>query len=132
MTCPIQKKDALFYVLYGANIENITGMIEECVLNIADEYTQEGVKDALQLMRPSPGDSLNKLRAKFFLLLNEDEKMRKQLGNVKSTLMVSLCPRKAELFYDSLCDELIPTWIKDEKIPLEAFIDSLRASYLVC
>jgi hypothetical protein len=44
--------------------------------------------------------------------------------------MISLCPFKAERFYDTLCDELIPAWIKDSRVSNEAFVDSLRAGYL--
>ena len=134
-----QRKDVLFHVLYGANPEYISRLIEESVINVAREYpggTDGGVAEALQLMRPKEGDTVHKLQVKFFLLLNEDETMRKNLSNVKlkgegSLLTVcSLCPLKAERFYDSLSDELIPIWIKDCRIPDEAFIDSLRQAYL--
>jgi hypothetical protein len=87
-------------------------------------------------MRPSPGDSLSKLQIKFFLLLNEDETMRRNLSNVKtkgpgSLLTVgSLCPYKAERLYDALCDQLVPVWIKDCRITDEAFVDSIRKTYL--
>jgi hypothetical protein len=132
ITCPVtQRKDVLFYVLYGANTDSIAGWIEESALNIAEEYPADGVREALQLLRPAEGDSLNKLRAKFFLLLNEDGRMRERLGRVQHHLMISLCDLKAERFYDSLCDELIPVWIKDESVALEEFVDRLRAAYLV-
>jgi hypothetical protein len=132
-----QRRDVLFHVLYGANMQYIARLIEESVINVSREYADgSGVADALQLMRPIEGDALSKLQAKFFLLLNEDETMRRNLANVKlkgegSLLTVcSLCPLKAERFYDSLSDELIPIWIKDCRIPDEAFIDSLRQAYL--
>jgi len=111
-------------------MEMISRLIEESVLNIASEYNGDGVKEGLQLMRPQSGDSLYKLQIKFFVLLNEDERMRLHLSNVKSPVMLSLCPHKAERFYDSLCDELIPTWVKNETIPCEAFVDTIRQTYL--
>jgi len=132
-----QRKDVLFHVLFGANMEYIARLIEESVINIAREYeNQAGVAEALQLMRPVEGDSLSKLQIKFFLLLNEDESMRKNLSNVKTKgqgallTVGSLCPHKAERFYDSLCDEIIPVWIKDCRIPHDAFVDTLRKAYL--
>lgn len=132
MSTPITcRNDVLFCVLYGANTESVVGMIEESVLNIAEEYPSGGVKEALQLLRPAEGDSLNNLRVKFFLLLNEDERMRGRLCRVQHHQMTSLCERKAERFYDSLCDDLIPVWIKDETVTLEDFVDRLRAAYLV-
>jgi hypothetical protein len=133
-----QRKDILFHVLYGANLDYIGRLIEESVLNIAREYPtpasstgEEGVVGALQLLRPKEGDSLHRLQIKFLVLLNEDETMRKNLANVsKKSLVSSLCPHKAEYFYDSLSDELIPMWIKDCRIQHEAFLDMVRASYL--
>lgn len=132
------KKDTLFHVLYGANLDYIGRMIEESVVNIAREYPTsaacqegEGVASALQLLRPQEGDSLHRLQIKFLLLLNEDETMRRNISNVSATSLIgSLCPRKAEGFYDSLCDELIPMWIKDCSVTHGDFLDRVRASYL--
>jgi hypothetical protein len=127
----------LSHVLFGGNLAFIARLIEESVINVAREYCGcEGVAEALQLLRPQEGDSLHTLQIKFFVLLNEDEVMRRNLSNVKEEgqtgmLMVcSLCPHKAERFYDALCDELIPGWIKDCRVPHEAFVDSLRQAYL--
>ena len=127
-----QRKDVLFYVLFGANIDYISRLIEESVVNIAREYGCIGgsLVDALQLMRPAPTDSLHKLQIKFFLLLNEDEAMRQSLANVKSRVMISLCPHKAERFYDALCDELVPVWIRIGAVTDAEFVDTLRAAYL--
>ena len=126
-----QRKDVLFYVLFGANIDYIRRLIEASVVNIAREYdTAEGVADALQLMRPQSSDSLHRTQIRFFLLLNEDETMRKCLSDIKSTVMISLCPYKAERFYDLLCDDLIPSWIRDCHFTNEAFVDTIRAGYL--
>ena len=135
-TCGWNRRDVLSHVLYGANMQYIAQLIEESVINISREYEGHGVVEALQLMRPAEGDSLCKLQIKFFLLLNEDEAMRRNLSNVKikgkgSLLTVcSLCPCKAERFYDALCEELIPTWIKDSRIEDDAFVDTLRQTYL--
>lgn len=137
MTCA-GKRDMLSHVLYGANAGFIGRLIEESAINIAREYGEyAGVAEALQLLRPCEGDSLHALQIKFFVLLNEDETMRRNLSNVRESgqtgmLMVcSLCPHKAERFYDALSDELIPTWIKDCRVTRESFVDSLRAAYLV-
>lgn len=136
MTCG--KRDLLSHVLYGANTGFIARLIEESVINVSREYSAwDGVAEALQLLRPQEGDSLHKLQIKFFVLLNEDETMRRNLSNVKEEgqtgmLMVcSLCPHKAERFYDALCDELVPKWIRDCRVTHEAFVDSLRQAYLV-
>lgn len=129
-TAAFQRKDILFYVLFGANMDYIRRLIEESVVNISREYPSDGVINSLQLMRPQETDSLHHLQIRFFLLLNEDETMRARIADVKSHIMVSLCPYKAERFYDALCDELVPMWIKDCRVSNEAFVDMLRAAYL--
>ncbi len=62
--------------------------------------------------------------------LNEAAIARRSLSELKSNVMVSLCPYKAERFYDLLCDELIPSWIDNCRVTNEAFVDALRAGYL--
>jgi hypothetical protein len=137
ITCGGQKRDLLSHVLYGANAAFVARLIEESVINVAREYgAWEGVAEGLQLLRPREGDSLHRLQIKFFVLLNEDETMRRNLGRVKEEgqtgmlLVCSLCPHKAERFYDALCEELVPGWIKDCRVTHEAFVDSLRQAYL--
>jgi hypothetical protein len=131
------KRDMLSHVLFGANLDFVARLIEESVINVSREHPGcEGVAEALQLLRPREGDSLHRLQIKFFLLLNEDEAMRRNLctvderGQTGMLLVCSLCPHKAERFYDALCDELIPGWIKDCRVGHEAFVDSLRQAYL--
>ncbi len=131
------KRDMLSHVLFGANTAFVARLIEESVINVSREYPNcMGVAEALQLLRPSEGDSLHKLQIKFFLLLNEDETMRRNVcsvneqGQTGMLLVCSLCPYKAERFYDALCDELVPWWIKDCRISHEGFVDALRQAYL--
>jgi hypothetical protein len=139
ITTVFQRKDILFHVLYGANLDYIGRMIEESAVNISREYpspqsaskTDEGVAGALQLLRPKEGDSLHYLQIKFLVLLNEDETMRKNISNVaRTSLVASLCPYKAERFYDALSDELIPTWTRS-RLKNGDFLDLVRSSYLV-
>jgi hypothetical protein len=124
----------LSHVLYGANADYIARLVEESVINVSREHADyTSVAEALQLLRPDAGDSLHRLQIKFFLLLNEDEAMRRNLCHVNekgAQLVCSLCPHKAERFYDALCEELIPGWIKDCRVGHEAFVDLLREAYL--
>ena len=140
MSMPITcggKRDMLSHVLFGANADLIRRLIEESVINLGREYGAcDGVVQALQELRPREGDAHNALQIKFFVLLNEDETMRKNLGNVREAgqtgmlMVASLCPFKAERFYDTLSDELLPRWIKDCGVAREAFVDSVRQAYL--
>jgi hypothetical protein len=125
----------LFFVLFGGNADLFRRLIEESVLNIAREYPLHrdgGIAEALQLLRPAADDSMHALQIKFFLLLNEDETMRRSLGNVRAghPHFASLCPHKAERFYDDLCERLVPAWIKDSRVSHADFVDALRAAYL--
>lgn len=126
-----QQKDVVFYVLFGMNPEYIRRLVEDSVINLGRENAaSEGVREALQLMRPQEGDSLLKLQIRFFVLLNEDEIMRKRLANVKSHVMTSLCPHKAERFYDALAEELIPAWTRSRSVEHADLLERVRATYL--
>lgn len=97
-------------------------------------------------MRPAASDSVNVLRIKFFMLLCENEDMKKRISGKRTNgLIAPLCLEKARLFYDELCDELIPEFLQvqislkkcfrnylwqDESISLAEFVDKLRTSYL--
>lgn len=136
MTCGTARRDVLSHVLYGANMDYIARLVEESVINLSRAYPYESVTEALQLLRPAEGDTLDRLRIKFFVLLNEDETMKHNLSNVKGEgqrgmlLVCSLCPFKAERFYDSLCDELVPQWAKNCQTTHATFVDELRKAYL--
>lgn len=136
MTCGTAKRDVLSHVLYGANLDYIARLIEESVINLSRVYPFESVIEALHGLRPQEGESLDRLRIKFFLLLNEDEAMKRNLSNVREEgqtgmlLVCSLCPYKANSFYDALCEDLIPEWIKDCRKDHASFVDSLRHAYL--
>lgn len=134
-TCPIvcHQHDALFHVLYGANAPHMRALIDEAVIGVARDYPTDGVREALHRMRPQPEDGLHKLRARFFMLLSEDEAMRKRLSEPRpqgTHTIRPFSPRRARPFYDELCDELIPAFVQDETVPLDAFIDRLREAYL--
>jgi hypothetical protein len=64
-------------------------------------------------MRPHKHDSVNVLRIKFFMLLCENEDMKKRLSSKRKNCQIApLCVDKARLFYDELCDELIPEFLQ--------------------
>lgn len=130
ITCHHPLKDLIFHVLFVCSPEGIRLLIEECVLGIATEYNVNNVKDALQLLRPDEHDSLCKLQAKFFILLNEDETMRRRIALRQSSYVHALCPYKAERFYDALCDEILPAWVKNEQEDCQALVERVRHFYL--
>ncbi len=42
-----------------------------------------------------------------------------------------VCKDKATRFYTALHDELLPAWVRDERVPLGEFVDRVRMLYLV-
>ena len=133
ITCfPATGQDLLFHVLYGGNAQHIRALIEEQAIDISREYPTDGIRAALHRMRPHDDDSLNKLRARFFLLLSEDEAMRGRISEPrkKPGLLAPLCEHKARMFYDELCDVLIPEFLQDETRTLAILVDDLREAYL--
>lgn len=106
--------------------EYVARLIEQSALQLAEDYPRDGVRQALQLIRPSASDPLHVLQIKFFVLLNEDERMRRKIAEVQACGVCGLCPHKAERFYDALSDDLFPTWVKDERVSHAEFVDRLR------
>jgi hypothetical protein len=141
MTCLMNKKqDTLFHALYCSDIHYLKQLIEQSVIQLSREYPSQGVLDTLHQIRPQEDDSLDMLRAKFFILLNEDEDMRKFVANPsgESTkkknkdigFITPLCPEKAIYFYDELNHHVLPSFAQDQTIPLHTFIDMIREVYL--
>ena len=89
------KRDMLSHVLFGGNLDFVARLIEESVINVSREYPGcTGVAEALQLLRPQGEDSLHRLQIKLFILLNEDETMRRNLSNVKEKGQTGSCPAR--------------------------------------
>lgn len=132
ITCFPGRQDILFHVLYGANEPNIRGLIEQAAIDIAREYPTDGVCQALQRMRPRDDDCLNQLRARFFMLLAESDAMRRRLSEPQPgpCMPGPVCEHKARLFYDELCDELLPAFVQNQALRVDEFVDMLREAYL--
>ena len=131
MTCYTQK-DPLFHILFVSDNDFIIRLIEESIISISREYSSNAVREALVDLRPKESDSLNKLRAKFFILLNQDTHMHKRLINPTEKSCV-LCPvdrYKANVFFEDLNMNVIPAYAQDHTVTLEQFVDNIRDSYL--
>ena len=133
ITCfPPGRQDLVFHVLYGGNEASIRSLIDQTAIDIAREYPTDGVREALHRMRPQDSDSLNKLRARFFMLLGESEAMRRRLSAPMSSpgMPSPFCEHRARLFYDELCDDLLPAFVQNQNLRLDQFVDNLREAYL--
>lgn len=132
ITCLPQRQDTLFHVLFGSDNLFIQKLIEESIIFLSREYKNAKVHDALVKMRPTPEDTLDKLRAKFFILLNQDQDMKKKIAipQGKSCLVNHVDDHKAVRFYDELNNTLIPNYAQDQTMTLNVFISSIRDIYL--
>ena len=132
ITCLTQRQDTLFHVLYCSDHVFMIKLVEESIINLSREYTSKGVHEVLVDMRPTSRDTMDKIRAKFFILLNKDMDMKKKLSvpQGKSSLVSEVCEHKAARFYEELHSNLIPTYVQDQTIPLATFIDNIRDVYI--
>ena len=132
ITCMSHRQDTLFHILYCADTRFIMSLIEECVINISREYSSPGVHDIITRMRPDfAKDTLDILRAKFYLLLHQDMLMRRKLAHPqgKSSVIKEIDAHKAERFYADLDNTLIPEFVQDHSKPISCFINRLRDTY---
>ena len=129
-------RDWLFYILYYGDVKILTELVRQCQSNILGQYRNDpALRQILAKYDPDASrDSLLVLRAKFFVLLHEDEYTRKELVQKPATLYGSFGPvplPKANNFYKSLNRQVVPRWVSDEDVQLYDFIDDLRMAYLV-
>ncbi len=139
MICPQdtrahQCQDVLMHLLYSGSCEALLrSLIAQSMQNIAAEHpASPGVRRALAPFAPSPSTPHATLRAVFFLLLNQDGRMRDALCTKRvAPYLPELCPHKACRFYDSLKESVIVDWVKDEGVHLLEFVERIKEAYLV-
>ena len=127
------ESDILMHLLYnGGSVPLLRALISESSRNISEDFPTEGVRSALKELSPPPDASISCLRARFFLLLNQDHRMRSRLCQERVAGHVSpVCAHKACSLYDQLNETVVPQWIKDERISLLDFVEQLKDAYLV-
>lgn len=132
ITCLPKRQDALFHVLYGSDYVYIQKLIEESVINICREYPTMGVHESVVYMRPHISDTLDKLRAKFFILLMQDMTMRAKLAEEKGKghIVKHVCKYKAVYFYNALMDDIIPAFAQDQTMTHAELVNRLRDAYI--
>lgn len=129
----VASQDCLMHLLYcGSSEPLLRALIAESMRNIAASYPTDGVRRALVQLVPGAGASLASLRALFFLLLNQDCRMRARVCEDRlAGYLPALCPYKACRFFDQLREGVVPGWIKDERVSLLELVERLKDAYLV-
>jgi hypothetical protein len=132
-TPPGQYQDILMHIIYSGGAEPLLRfLIAESLKNIAEDFPTPGVRAALASLAPAVDTPLAGLRARFFLLLNQDQRMRVRLCHGKiSAHLAPVCAYKACCLYAQLSESVVPAWIKNETITLLDLVDHLKDAYLV-
>jgi hypothetical protein len=131
-----QCQDVVMHLLYSGNCEVLLrSLILQSIQNIASEHqASDGVRKALLPFVPTKDRVMSPamLRAVFFVLLNQDSKMRESLCSKRVlAYLPELCPHKACRFYDCLKEMVVVEWIKNESVHLLEFVENLKEAYLV-
>ena len=107
-------------------------LIAESMQNIAEDFPTAGVSSALALLAPAADTPLAGLRVRFFLLLNQDQRMRSRLCHGRVAVYLNpVCAYKACNLYEQLRETVVPAWIKNENVTLLDLAESLKDAYLV-
>ena len=129
----VQSQDAAMHVLYsGASDTLLRELIHRSLCNLGEDFPTKGVRSALECFVPPREASLALLRAIFFVLLNQDSRMRAHLCSARvAPMLPALCPHKACRLYDTLREKVLRDWIKDETVGLLQLVENLKEAYLV-
>jgi hypothetical protein len=132
-TPPGQYQDILMHLIYSGGADPLLRtLIADSMRNIAEDFPTPGVGTALALLAPSADTPLAGLRVRFFLLLNQDQRMRSRLCHgVVAVYLSPVCPYKACNLYEQLRDTVVPMWIKNETVSVLDLSDRLKDAYLV-
>lgn len=129
-----QCQDVLMHLLYSGNCQVLLhSLIMQSIHNIAADHPgSEGVRQALIPFIPSQDCPSAMLRSIFFILLNQDSKMRDSLCTQRTLpYLQTLCPHKACRLYDHLKETVVVEWVKNENVHLLEFVENLKEAYLV-
>ena len=129
-----QCQDVLMHILYSGNCEVLLrSLIMQSINSIAREHqASEGVRRALVPFIPSHETPPAMLKVVFFILLNQDSRMRDTLCSTKVLpYLPTVCPHKACRLYDHLKESVVVGWVKNEKVHLLELVENLKEAYLV-
>jgi hypothetical protein len=133
MSIPITcTRDVVMYVLYHGDRDFLAALIQRSTDNINQRQQSEEISMQLELLAPAQDEPMATMRLRFFLLLNIDECMRRELVTEDFGLFLPrLDAAKACGFYDELADRLLPEWLKDESVSTLDVMERITDAYLV-
>ena len=120
ITCKTSQLDYLGLVLYGAHgsllDQTITASGKRCAALYKSEHAWHVAEFATR-----ENTARNVKIAAFFFLLNMDPTLRENIPIA--------CPHKAGRLYQSLHESVVPGYLKNERIDLCSFVESLQSMY---
>lgn len=144
MTCTQRKtfsmkphNDWMFYVLYHDDAFFMKGIIQSSVQHLRQcqcGCDHSDLQETLDWFLDTTQDSIDKLRVKLFLLLDRDEKTRKEFTVFQSGTCHLRAPfpvEKANRFYPDLHDVIIPNWMPNESLSCRDLVNDIRMGYLI-
>ncbi len=128
-----QCQDVLMHILYSGSCEALLHtLIMQSIHNITTDHPVSGVRQAILPFIPPNDCPLAVLRSIFFVLLNQDARMREALCSQRTLpYLPCLCAHKACRFYDHLKESVMVEWVKNENVHILEFVESLKEAYLV-
>ncbi len=121
------------HIIYSGGAEPLLrSLVAESMRNIAEDFPTPGVRTALAALAPTAETPMAGLRVRFFLLLNQDHRMRVRLCHGKiAQYLNTVCAYKACNLYEQLRESVVPAWIKNETVTLLDLAENFKDAYLV-
>jgi len=121
----LRSMDLIMYVLYSDDEVFVMNMVSRVALEIAEQYDFEDIKRVLRHK-----DKPVLYRCVFFMLLNFHQQFRYWVLSDTSLGLKPICPYKATRFLIALKNEIVPTFLMDERLRLEEMERTLKTTYI--
>ena len=121
----LRNMDLIMYVLYSDDEVFVMDMVSRVAVEIAEQYNFEDIKQVIQHR-----DKPMLYRCLFFLLLNFHKQFRYWVLSDTSLGLKPICPYKATRFLIALKNDIVPTFLMDERLRLEEMERTLKTTYI--
>ena len=111
----LRNMDLIMYVLYSDDEVFVMDMVRKVAMEIADKFDFMDLRRLIQHK-----DQPLLYRCLFFLLVNFHKDFRSWVLSDTSLGLKAICPYKATRFLIALKHHIIPSFLVDERIPLQA------------
>lgn len=121
----LRNLDLIMYVLYSEDEIFVMNMVKRVAYEVADKYDLEALRTIMKHK-----DKPLLYRCMFFLLLNFHKDFRYWVLTDTSLGLKPICPHKASRFLTLLKNEIIPSFLIDERVLLEEMERKIKTTYI--